>query len=449
MKSNFLKFFLLLIFTITVFMYGFISSKNKTFPYGLITSFVSEIKMAGLNEFQVFEIDKEQPIPLSQSSNQKSDNRSANAIPWTEGISISKINYEPKGILNSFEVYIDDKNFFKSGGKTITHKIEDKFIYRYSHSSFEALKNSSILSKEFNSALRKNGGIKLLDVFDSQLISLVPLIDENKECAYVVLINITINKLILKLPCVPDYMNVDFNGIGGGYVYDQIKRKLYLAVGAPESNSYLISKLSQDKASYYGKILEIPINTLLGRSNEINIYATGIRSVLSMNTFNKNIIAVENGPRGGDEINNIIKYGNYGWPYTSLGDEYNLKKINKDKFAIDFNDEMVIDPIFSFIPSIAPSTINECPRAYSNFYYPYNCALIGSLRGNTLYFALFDKNYTKVVSLESFKIGYRIRRVEIFSDQEILVFTDTGKTVFIKLKEMKNFNLLPLSDINL
>lgn len=433
----------------TVFMYGFVSSKNKTFPYDLITSFVSEIKILGLNESSVFEIDGGQAIPLLQNSNQESHNSNANAIPWTEVISISKIMYEPKGILNSFEVYIDDKNFFEPGGKTITHKIEGKSIYRYSHSSFEAIKNSSILSKEFNSALRKNGGIKLLDVFDGQLISLVPLIDENKECAYVVLINITINKLILKLPCVPDYINVDFNGIGGGYVYDQIKRKLYLAVGAPESNSHLISKLSQDKASYYGKILEIPINTLLGQGNEINIYATGIRSVLSMNAFNQNIIAVENGPRGGDEINSITKYGNYGWPYTSLGDEYNLQKINKDRSAIEPNNERVVDPIFSFIPSVAPSTISECPKMYSNFYYPYNCALVGSLRGNTLYFALFDKNYKKLVSLESFKIGYRIRRVEIFSDQEMLIFTDSGKTVFIKLKEMKNFNLLPLRDINL
>jgi len=188
---------------------------------------------------------------------------------------------------------------------------------------------------------------------------------------------------------------------------------------------------------------------LIGNSNDINIFSSGIRSVLSMSAFKDNIIAVENGPRGGDEINRIIKSGNYGWPYVSLGDEYNLRKINKDKSIIDISSEVIIDPIFSFLPSIAPSTISDCPMVYKNFYHPYNCSLIGSLRGKTIYFALFDKDYKKLKSLESFRIGYRVRRLDIISDQEVLIFTDTGKAVFLKLKKMKDFDLLPLRDINL
>jgi hypothetical protein len=430
-------------------MYGFYTSKSQIFPYSLLTSLITEIKIERKKESTFFKIEKDQVNFLS-SSYKEHPEKDAGNILWSESIEIPLINYEPKGILNSFEVYIDDKNFFKSdGSKVVAHKFEDNLIYKYSHNSFSVLKNSSISIEEFNSALKRNGGIKLLDKFQGQLISLVPLTNEDQECAYVVLINITTNKIIFKLPCIPDYMNVDFNGIGGGYVYDEVTNNLYLAVGAPESNSYIISKLSQDKTSYYGKILEIPLNTLIGNSNDINIFSSGIRSVLSMSAFKDNIIAVENGPRGGDEINRIIKSGNYGWPYVSLGDEYNLRKINKDKSIIDISSEVIIDPIFSFLPSIAPSTISDCPMVYKNFYHPYNCSLIGSLRGKTIYFALFDKDYKKLKSLESFRIGYRVRRLDIISDQEVLIFTDTGKAVFLKLKKMKDFDLLPLRDINL
>ena len=37
---------------------------------------------------------------------------------------------------------------------------------------------------------------------------------------------------------------------------------------------------------------------------------------------NNSIIATENGPRGGDEINKIIFGGNYGWPISSYGRRY-------------------------------------------------------------------------------------------------------------------------------
>ena len=60
------------------------------------------------------------------------------------------------------------------------------------------------------------------------------------------------------------------------------------------------------------------------------------------------IIATENGPRGGDEINKIIFGGNYGWPVASYGRRYdsdyedNPLNYKEDHFGYGFK-----EPIFS------------------------------------------------------------------------------------------------------
>lgn len=57
----------------------------------------------------------------------------------------------------------------------------------------------------------------------------------------------------------------------------------------------------------------------------------------------------EHGPQGGDEINLIEAGKDYGWPQATHGEEYGGGSIGKSRLP------GMIDPIYAFVPSIAPS----------------------------------------------------------------------------------------------
>lgn len=58
----------------------------------------------------------------------------------------------------------------------------------------------------------------------------------------------------------------------------------------------------------------------------------------------------EHGPKGGDEINIIEKGNNYGWPVISYGINY-----SGTKFTEITKKEGMVQPLFYWVPSIAPS----------------------------------------------------------------------------------------------
>ena len=95
---------------------------------------------------------------------------------------------------------------------------------------------------------------------------------------------------------------------------------------------------------------------------ENEIYATGFRNPQGLLiSSNNQILTSEHGPRGGDEINNIKFNNNYGWPDASYGEKYlenysenDLYKHKKNHKKYDYT-----EPVFSFVPSIAPSQMIE------------------------------------------------------------------------------------------
>ena len=136
------------------------------------------------------------------------------------------------------------------------------------------------------------------------------------------------------------------------------------------------------------------------------------------------IIATENGPRGGDEINKIIFGGNYGWPKATHGEEYGGGKIGE--ISIDG----FIDPKWVWTPSIAPSGM----ALYNGNMFPElnNHLLIGALRAQNIYAVKIDDEILISEKKILQDVYGRIRDIEVMDDGSIIFLTDEEKNGIYK-----------------
>lgn len=248
----------------------------------------------------------------------------------------------------------------------------------------------------------QNGGLKSIFEVNGKKIAITS--NKNFNCAYAVIYEIETKINLLKTKCLPDIKNVDFNGLGGAVI--EKDNYIYLSIGAPEWDSKQISSLAQDKKYFYGKIIRIKkeyfINNL-EKEPVIDIFTYGHKNPQGLTYSDKHFFSIEHGPQGGDEINLIIKGKNYGWPKVSYGTEYNNGKGYK-KFDKQFE-----KPMFTFLPSIAPSSISKCPENLKKYYSNNICLLFLTLKEMSLYVLLIDKSKLNVISFEKFEIGERMR----------------------------------------
>lgn len=142
----------------------------------------------------------------------------------------------------------------------------------------------------------------------------------------------------------------------GGRLLFLPDRTLLLSVG----DGYDYRDKAQDPASHLGKVLRLtrdgraaPGNPFLGQAGFApEIYTLGHRNIqgLARDPVTGTIWSHEHGPRGGDEINDLLAGRNYGWPRASFGIDYDGKLIT-DRHHVDG----MADPRFVWSPSIAPS----------------------------------------------------------------------------------------------
>ena len=282
------------------------------------------------------------------------------------------------------------------------------------------------------------GGIKKIFMYEDNVIALFALQQKYSDCKYAVLINLTSKKEFFRGDCLPESVNVNFDGIGGGHT--EINGDLLVAIGTPTTDTAELSGLAQDLKSPYGKILRfkktIVENGYIKSTPNFSIYSMGHRNPQGMLNFDGRIISVEHGPRGGDEIN-IIKHGkNYGWPVNSFGSHYDEPRA----YSISNTGDSFELPIFSFIPSIGISSVVRCPEGLSKRYEPLSCILVGSLRGNAIFIALIDnQSFNRVLSIEKIPVGMRVR--EILSDykrNKILFTVDGGSLMEAEFTNFPN-----------
>lgn len=135
--------------------------------------------------------------------------------------------------------------------------------------------------------------------------------------------------LIKGLPSARDHQ--------GGRLLFGPDNKLYYSIGDQGANqlSYLcVQNKAQitpaeeevkksDWANYAGKILRLNLDGTIPQDNPVingvksHVYAYGIRNTQGMTFVGGKLFSVDHGPNSDDELNLVVKGGNYGWPYVA------------------------------------------------------------------------------------------------------------------------------------
>jgi len=219
------------------------------------------------------------------------------------------------------------------------------------------------------------------------------------------------------------YSNANAMSGGGGLTIHN--DSLFVSVGYSGGGKIKSNKLvspAQDDKSKFGKIFKINLD-----SGTVQQFSKGHRNCQGLTTTHNNLIlGIEHGPQGGDEINLIQSGKNYGWPIATYGTRYGTYDYSFSSYAVD-SELNLTDPVFSFVPSIAPSSIYQI----SNFNNRWDGdLLIGSLKAQSIFRVKFNND--RVVFSEPIWIGHRVRDITIL-DNKIILLTDDSFLIFLEV----------------
>ena len=168
-------------------------------------------------------------------------------------------------------------------------------------------------------------------------------------------------------------------------------------------------------ALWLTKIIEINDDNL-----KYKIFSKGHRNILGLHVDKNIILATENGPRGGDEINKIEKNKNYGWDIASYGENYKKTDSNEKDYKNSHEDFGFEEPLISFVPSIGISEIIKIDNNFSKKW--QNNYLVASLNYKHLLRVKFNNSFTKTIYVEKIFIGERIRDLIYLEEDNIILF---------------------------
>jgi glucose/arabinose dehydrogenase len=207
---------------------------------------------------------------------------------------------------------------------------------------------------------------------------------------------------------------------GGIIAFAPDGRHLFLTVG-----DRMEPRLAQDPDAARGKILRMNPD---GTAPADNPWAgePGVRA-LTWTTGHRNPYGLafapdgrlwedEMGPRGGDELNLILRGKNYGWPVVSNGDNYDGTPIPRHRTRPEFE-----APRVYWTPVIAPAGL----AFYHGPMFPQwkSSAFIGGLVSRSLVRIAFGPGDT-ARQADRWTLGARIRDVAVAPDGAIWVIED-------------------------
>ncbi len=238
-------------------------------------------------------------------------------------------------------------------------------------------------------------------------------------------------------------------GAGGRIAFDD-SGHVYLSMGIKSSDG-AADATAQDLNKPFGKVHRVNLDGTIPLDNPFaatiddsvsdehnfvrrSIWTYGHRSPqgLEWHPVRDRVWNSEMGPRGGDELNELLPGRNYGWPYFSLGLEYSGSHVERHKLH---NREFDVSEVEQTLVDITPSPAISSFAFYEGDAFPKwrHNVLIGSLKGCSLFRMAFEGN--KLVHRETLiKDLARIRDVEIGNDGLVyLLLESEGGSSIVKL----------------
>lgn len=179
------------------------------------------------------------------------------------------------------------------------------------------------------------------------------------------------------------------------------------------------TNLTQDRKTYHGKILRMQLDGSIPADNpnpNSLVWSTGHRNIQGLTYSTNRVFAAEHGPNNDDEVNLIIKGGNYGWP--------NVEGFCDLEREIAYcKDSIVVEPIRAWTPTLAAAGL----EFYGASTIPEwsNSLLLASLKGQSIRILHLDNQGESVTSEQIFfyKQFGRIRDIAIGFEGEIYLAT--------------------------
>jgi len=187
---------------------------------------------------------------------------------------------------------------------------------------------------------------------------------------------------------------------------------------------------AQDLRSGFGKLARLNAdgsipkdNPFVGRSDALpEIWSYGHRDAqsLAVDAVTGKVWSIEHGPRGGDELNLIVRGANYGWPVICYGIDYSGAKVGQ---GITRKEGME-QPVYYWDPVIAPSGM----VVYRGAMFPewQGSIFVGGLVGMKLVRLQMEGDRVKGEEWLLQDIGARVRDVQQGVDGALYVLTERG-----------------------
>jgi cytochrome c2 len=179
----------------------------------------------------------------------------------------------------------------------------------------------------------------------------------------------------------------------------------------------------QDLTMSYGKTVLIDLKDFTSR-----YFSIGHRNPQGLYTDGSGTIwLTEHGPQGGDELNLLQRESNYGWPLITYGVEYGTHSWPFD--AVPGTHDHFTEPYYSWIPSIGVSSLLVSNSPLFKLW--SGDLLVSSLKDRAIY--RLRIRGSRVVMTERIAIGERIRDINEGREGELLLWTDSGSLLVIRI----------------
>ena len=196
----------------------------------------------------------------------------------------------------------------------------------------------------------------------------------------------------------------------------------------------------QDLTNHAGSIIRINLDGSIPKDNPFiktkgalpEIWSYGHRNPqgLAYDSDEKRLWSIEHGPRGGDELNLIIRGANYGWPVISYGKEY----WGPVAVGEGTHREGMQQPVKVYIPSIAPGSL----MLYTGEAFP-------KWKGNLFSGALVLHHLNRIVVDKSAKAIKEERLFESMNERIRAITQSPRGWIYFSTDSGKIFRLRPAS----